>query len=69
LTQALATVAVLAEESLTQASFQTLSQPFSGWMTKLALPVYRPGVLIDPGIEKAGKKLHSIIQIYSETSE
>ena len=30
---------VLAEESLTQASFQTLSQPFSGWMTKPALPV------------------------------
>ena len=29
LTQALATLAVLAEESLTQASFQTLSQPSS----------------------------------------
>ena len=39
LTQVLATLAVLAEESLAQASFQTLSQPFSGWMTKLALSV------------------------------
>ena len=39
LTQALATLAVLAEESLAQASFQTLSQPFSGWITKPALPV------------------------------
>jgi len=28
--------AALAEQSLTQASFQELSQPF-GWMTKLAL--------------------------------
>jgi len=28
------TLAVLAEEWLTQASFQTLSQPLSGWMTK-----------------------------------
>ena len=39
LTQALAILAVLAEESRTQASFQTLSQPFSGWMTKPDLPV------------------------------
>ena len=39
LTQALAILAVLGEESLTQASFQTLSQPFSGWMTKPALSV------------------------------
>jgi len=29
----------LAEESLAQASFQTLSQPFSGWGTKPALSV------------------------------
>ena len=35
----IATLAVLAEESLVQASFQTLSQPFSGWMTKPALPI------------------------------
>ena len=35
----IATLAVLAEESLAQASFQTLSHPFSGWMTKPALPV------------------------------
>jgi len=39
LTQALATLAVLADESLTQAPVQTLSQPFSGWMTKPALPL------------------------------
>ena len=39
MTQALATLAVLAEELLAQAYFQTLSQPFSGWMTKPALPV------------------------------
>ena len=39
LTRVLATLAVLAEEPLTQASIQTLSQPFSGWTTKSALPV------------------------------
>ena len=39
LTQVLATLAALSEESLAQASAQTLSQPFSGWMTKSALPV------------------------------
>jgi len=38
-TQVLATLAVSAEESLTQASVQTLSQPFPGWMTKRVLPV------------------------------
>jgi len=43
LTQVLATLAVLAEGSLTQASIQTLSQPFSGWMSKRALPVWRRG--------------------------
>jgi len=48
LTRALAILAVLAEESLTQASFQTLSQPSSGWMTKPAF-----SVSIDPGIQKA----------------
>jgi len=29
---------------LTKASVQTPSQPFSGWMTKPALPVLRPGI-------------------------
>jgi len=37
--QVLATPAVLAEGLLTQASVQTLSQPFSGWMTKPVLTV------------------------------
>jgi len=56
LTQALTTLEVLAEESLTQASFQTLSQPFSGWMTKPALPVQRPEVSIatSPGRRRNG---------------
>ena len=39
LTQLLATLTVLAEESLTQGSVQTLSLHFSGWMTKSVLPV------------------------------
>jgi len=60
-----ATLTVLAEESLAQASFQTLSQPFCGWMRKPALPVQRPEVPTDPGIQKAWIILHSIIQIYS----
>ena len=37
LTQVLATLAVLVEESLTQASVQTPGQPFPGWMTKSQL--------------------------------
>jgi len=37
--QVLATLAELAEGLLTQASIQTLSQPFSGWMTKPVLTV------------------------------
>ena len=39
LTRALAILAVIAEESLTQASFQTLSQPSSldGWQSQLSL--------------------------------
>ena len=41
--QILATLAVLAEGSLTQSSIQTPSQPFSGWMTKPALSVWRLG--------------------------
>ena len=53
LTQVLATLAVLAEGLLTQASIQT---PFSGWMTKPAHPVWRLGVTIDPGINKAACK-------------
>ena len=52
LTQLLATLAVLAEGSPTQASIQTPSQHFSGWMTKPALPA-RPGLPIDAGIQKA----------------
>ena len=36
LIQVLATLAVLAEGSLTQASIQTPSQPFSGWTKKPA---------------------------------
>ena len=39
LTQLLATLAVLPEESPTQASIETPSQHFSGWMTMAALPV------------------------------
>jgi len=40
---------------------QTLSQPFSGWMTKPALPVSRLGVPTDPGFKKAWIILYSII--------
>ena len=49
LTRALAILAVITEESLTQASFQTLSQPSSldGWQSQLSLPK-DPGVPIDP---------------------
>jgi len=39
LTQVLATLAILAEESLIQESIQTPSQPLSGWITKPALSV------------------------------
>jgi len=39
LTQILATLAVLAEALPTQAPIQTPNYPFSGWMTKPALPV------------------------------
>ena len=59
LTQLLATLIVLAEGSLTQASIQTPSQPFSGWMSKPALPVWRLGVPTDPCIQKAWIILHS----------
>jgi len=52
LNQVLATLAVSAEESLTQASVQTLSQFFPGWMTKPALPVRRLGVPIDQAFKK-----------------
>jgi len=38
LTQVIATLAVLAEKSLIQASIQTMVT-FSGWMTKPAIPV------------------------------
>ena len=51
----------MAEESLTQASVQTPSQPFPGWMTKPALPVWRPGVPADPSIKNAWIILHSFI--------
>jgi len=43
LTQVLTTLVVLAKGSLAQASIQTLSQPFYGWMTKPALFAWRPG--------------------------
>ena len=58
--KALAILAVLAEESLTQACFQTLSQPLAslaGWQSQLSLSK-DPGVPIDPCI-------HSIILFIS----
>jgi len=46
---------------LAQTFIQTLSQPFPEWMAKAALPVWRPGVLTDPGIQKV---LHWFFQLY-----
>jgi len=54
LTQVLATLAVLAEESLTQASVQTLSQTLLKMDDKASSPCMKTwGVPIDPGIHKA----------------
>jgi len=39
LTRAIATLAELAYESLTQAPVQTLTQTLSRWMTKPAIPI------------------------------
>ena len=66
LTQALATLTVLAEESGNDPSILSNTESTLLWMDdKTSSPCLKTGGTIDPGIQKAWIILHSIIQIYS----